>query len=352
MNQALPLLIRAEASPEIGTGHVMRCLALAQDWNAHHGNVLFAIGTIPERLEGRLKSERTSVARIASAPGSEEDAAELIAKAQELGVARIVMDGYHFGARYQQAIKGAGIKALFIDDYGHAEFYFADLILNQNLYANEGMYPRRDMSTQLLLGTHYALLRREFLPWRKWSRSIPPMARHILVTLGGSDPHNTTCKVIGSLCALRVPDLEVKILLGPANRHHESVRQSAEQVPGRFEILTTEVDMAGIMAWADLAISAAGSTCWEIAFMGLPTVTVEVAENQIRIAQSLAKAGISSDAGWHSELETSSLKETIGRLIASADEREGMSHRGRAIVDGLGARRVSQSLVDEGLGVY
>jgi UDP-2,4-diacetamido-2,4,6-trideoxy-beta-L-altropyranose hydrolase len=324
----------------------MRCLALAQDWNKQHGKAVFAIGTIPQRLDRRLKSERMSVARIASAPGTEEDAAELIAKARELGVTRVAMDGYHFGARYQQAIKEAGIKALFIDDYGHAEFYFADLILNQNLYADEGMYRRRNMTTQLLLGTHYALLRREFLSWSKWSRSIPPMARRLLVTLGGSDPHNTTCKVIRSLCALKVPELEVKILLGPANRHHEAVRQTVGQAPGRFEILTTEVDMAGIMAWADLAISAAGTTCWEIAFMGLPTVTVELAENQRRIAQSLAEAGISSDAGWHSDLDTGHLTETIVRLVASADERGGMSRRGRAIVDGLGARRVSQSLMD------
>jgi len=329
----------------------MRCLALAQDWNTQRGNAVFAVGSIPEGLDRRLRSEGMSVTEIASPLGTEEDAAELIAAARQLGAERIVLDGYHFGARYQQTVKEADLRALFIDDYGHAEYYFTDLILNQNLYADEGMYRRRNLTTQLLLGTRYALLRREFLSWSNWSRPTPAVARRLLVTLGGSDPHNTTCKVIRSLWDVNVPDLEVKILLGPANRHQEAVRQASGQAPWRFEILTPQVDMAGMMAWADLAITAAGTTCWEMAFMGLPTVTVELAENQRRIAQSLAEAGISFNAGWHSDLDLGHLTETIARLVTSADERAELSRRGRAIVDGFGARRVAQILVGADAGV-
>jgi UDP-2,4-diacetamido-2,4,6-trideoxy-beta-L-altropyranose hydrolase len=323
----------------------MRCLALAQDWSQQSGKTVFAVGSIPEILDNRLKSEGMSITKIASAAGTSEDAAELVATARDLGVTRVALDGYQFGSKYQQAIKDGGLRTLFIDDYGHAEWYFADLILNQNLYADESMYNRRNKTTQLLLGTRYALLRREFLSWSAWSRCIPALARRLLVTLGGSDSSNTTSKVIRSLHDLKVPDLEVRILLGPANRHHEAVRQAVGQRPERFQILTAEADMPRMMAWADLAISAAGSTCWELAFMGLPTVTVELAENQRPIAKSLADAGISTAAGWYSDLDAGRLTETIARLVTSAAERGEMSRRGRAIVDGHGARRASQSLM-------
>ena len=323
----------------------MRCLALAQCWNTQRGKTVFAASRIPEGLDGRLKSEGISVTEIASSPGTQEDAADLIAAARQVGAKHVVLDGYHFGARYQQAIKETDLRVLLIDDYGHAECYFADLILNQNLYADEGMYRRRNFTTQLLLRTRYALLRREFLSWNNWSRSIPTVARRLLVTLGGSDPYNTTCQVVRSLCDVEVPDLKVKILIGLANRHHKAVRQATEQVPGRFEILTSLADMAGVMAWADLAITAAGTTCLELAFMGLPSVTVELADNQRRIAERLAEAGISFNAGWHSDLDTGQLTEVIARLVRSADERAEMSRRGRAIVDGFGARRVAQILM-------
>ena len=345
MNQASPLLIRADASLEIGTGHVMRCLALAHYWNQQCGKAVFAIGSIPELLNRRLNSEGIFATKIASPSGTAEDAAELIATARELAATRVAMDGYQFGAQYQQAIKDAGLKTLFIDDYGHAEWYFADLILNQNLYADEAMYSRRNKTSQLLLGTRYALLRPEFLAWSTWSRRIPAVARRLLVTLGGSDSSNTTSKVIRSLLDLNVTDLEVRILLGPANRHHEAVRQAVGQQPERFQIFAAEADMPGMMAWADLAISAAGSTCWELAFMGLPAVTIVLAENQRPIAKSLADAGISTAAGWHLNLDAGCLTETIARLVASADERGEMSLRGRAIVDGHGARRVAKSLM-------
>ena len=135
----------------------MRCLALAQNWNQQCGNAVFAIGSIPELLSKRLNSEGISTTEFASASGTPEDAAELIATARELGVTRVAMDGYQFGAQYQQAIKDAGLKSLFIDDYGHAEWYFADLILNQNLYADEGMYRRRNKAFRCCWGldTHY-----------------------------------------------------------------------------------------------------------------------------------------------------------------------------------------------------
>ncbi len=167
-----PLLIRADASPRRGTGHVMRGLALGQAWQKT-GLVLFAVSQCTPALEERLRGEGFEVRRSAVEPGSQADAQVTAALALQLGAAWVVVDGYQFGADYQRVIKSAGLRLLFLDDYGHADHYHANLVLNQNLGADAGLYARREPYTRLLLGVRYALLRREFLLYRDWQRAIP-----------------------------------------------------------------------------------------------------------------------------------------------------------------------------------
>src|SRR5215216_4793334 len=161
-----PLLIRADASAQIGTGHIMRCLALAQAWQAQGGAVTFAtMKTLPDALQTRLQNEHIVLHLLDTKPGSADDAAQTAALAASLGAA-VVVDGYHFGGDYQYTLKSAGLKLLFIDDNVHADHYYADFVLNQNIYANEAMYANREPRTILLLGPRYVLLRLEFWRWR------------------------------------------------------------------------------------------------------------------------------------------------------------------------------------------
>jgi UDP-2,4-diacetamido-2,4,6-trideoxy-beta-L-altropyranose hydrolase len=213
------LVIRADAGTEIGTGHVMRCLALAQGWQDAGGHAIFAMATEVPNLEGRLKSEGVEVVHLAVKPGSSDDAIATGNLAREIGAAWVVVDGYRFTADYQRRIKDSEMRLLFVDDYGHTDRYYADVVLNQNRHAHEGLYVKREPHTRLLLGTHYALLRREFLRWQGWQREIPPVARRMLVTMGGGDPDNVTLKVILALNQMDLPELEVNVVVGqPAQR--------------------------------------------------------------------------------------------------------------------------------------
>lgn len=214
------LVIRADASPRIGTGHVMRCLALAQDWLADGGRVLCVCASLPEALERLLRIEGCDVTRIECEPGSADDATETLVALHrwiadsngtsnlrrptpELGGPTagfwLVADGYHFGSDYQRETKEKGWRLLIMDDYGHASHYHADFVLNQNLHARAGLYARREPGTQLLLGPKFALLRRQFKPWRDWRREVPTVARKVLVTLGGADPDSVTGDVADAL---------------------------------------------------------------------------------------------------------------------------------------------------------
>ena len=337
------LLLRADASTAIGAGHVMRCLALAQAWQEAGGAACFAAVELPDGLAARLAAERIALRRLHAAPGSRADAEQTAALARELGATWVVEDGYPFDADYQRNIKDAGLRLVAIDDYGHAGRYVADLVLNQNIYAAESLYPNRAPDTRLLLGTRYALLRREFSPWQAWQRTIAPIGRKILVTLGGSDPGNVTATVLEALLGVDLADLETIVVVGAGNPHLATLEARLQGRPG-FQLQYHVSDMPALMAWADIAISASGSTCWELAFLGLPSLLVVLADNQAPIADRLDACGAAINLGWHASLTSGAIAGAVTQLASAPERRAHLAGQMRALVDGRGATRVLRAM--------
>lgn len=340
------LLIRADANVHMGTGHVMRCLALAQTWREWAGRVTFVMSESPPDLTKRIQNEGMSVVELDEEPGSLKDAAVIADLTIELGARAVVVDGYHFGFDYQESIKQSGSILLVIDDSGHAGRYVADLVLNQNISVRDDFYPDRDKQTHLFLGTRYALLRREFRPWRGWNRVVPDKASSILVTLGGSDPYNLTLKALQALEKVDVDGLEVSVAVGSGNPHYEELQTAAARSSFPVDLGRAKMDMPQLMVWADLAIAAGGSTCWELAFMGLPSVIMVSAENQRSNAQNLEELGVACNLGWHASLTPTKIADTISSIMNAAEQRKKMSQSGKRLVDGMGAERVSLALMD------
>jgi UDP-2,4-diacetamido-2,4,6-trideoxy-beta-L-altropyranose hydrolase len=322
----------------------MRCLALAQSWQELGGHCAFAIAQATPPLSARLIGEGMAVIDLRATPGSLEDAARTVELAVEIGASWIVVDGYHFSQSYQQRVRQAGFCLLLIDDMGFGNRYFADAILNQNIYAEPQLYAHAEPTTHLLLGTKYALLRREFLVWQKWQRKNPRVACKLLVTMGGSDPGNATRLVIQALNALGRSDLETRVVLGPANRNPDVIHGPETAGTNGLQIVNDVPNMAELMAWADLAVSAAGTTCWELAFFGLPAIVITLAENQVGIAAGLDAAGVAQNMGSQANLSSDRLADRLSILLDDFGRRQRMSLRGRELVDGLGARRVIASM--------
>lgn len=330
------LLIRVDASPRIGTGHVMRCLALAQAWRRTGGSAIFASAENTPALATRIAAGGFQHVRLSVTPGTKEDAAETVALARSQSASWVVADGYVFGLTYQCVIKSAGLRLLIVDDYGHAGEYAADLVLNQNLNAEATLYARRATHTRLLLGTRYALLREEFLRWRDWKREIPAIARKVLVTLGGSDPDNVTSKVIQALAGFT--DLETVVVVGGSNPHLENLKTEILNTKSEIRLVVDAIDMPELMAWADVALAAGGTTSWELAFMGLPSLVLVLAANQRGNAAALSAA----NAG---RLTTSEkLAADLEALLINDGRRRTLSQRGRQLVDGCGRSRVATCL--------
>jgi UDP-2,4-diacetamido-2,4,6-trideoxy-beta-L-altropyranose hydrolase len=334
------LLIRADASVATGTGHVMRCLALAQAWQDAGGQAAFATAESTEALRTKVAAEGCELFSLSSSPGGSRDAQETTECAKKVGSQWIVVDGYPFDADYQFALKSAGFKVLFIDDYGHAKRYAADLVLNQNVSASAELYEKREANTRLLLGPRYALLRREFNRWREWERSVTPACRHLLVMMGGSDPENISARVIEALALSKLVQLETTLVVGGSNLRFADLQRSAVQSGVKVEFRMDVSNIGELMADADIAVSAAGTTCWEICLLGLPALLVDVADNQTKVAEELHRRGCAIHVG-NREVVADKLAEGLRTLVGSEELRRTLSKNSRELVDGRGATRVA-----------
>lgn len=332
------LLIRADGSARIGSGHVMRCLAVAQGWQRSGGRAVFVQAESTPSLENRLRASGMEVLHLDVARGSTQDAEQTAGLALERDAAWVVADGYCFGAGWQRAIKDAGLRLLLWDDYGHAEYYSADLVLNQNFHATAEMYSRREPYTRLLLGPRYAQIRGEFIEWRGWKREIPAVARKVLVTMGGADPDNVTGKVVQALASL--PNVEAVVVAGGNNPNIEALRSAAAPLSSSVRLVVDAQNMPELMAWADIAVSAGGSTCLELAFMGLPSMVIALNDEQLEIAVALNRSGVGVNLGEYRKLGVERLATALESILNDLALREQMNERGRQLVDGMGAYRV------------
>jgi UDP-2,4-diacetamido-2,4,6-trideoxy-beta-L-altropyranose hydrolase len=334
----------------------MRCLALAQAFHRHDVDVTFVMSFPSKTVIKRLTSEGMNVIPTTFRRGSKADAESVIELCRTTGVAGLILDGYTFDASYQKYLRDAGLSFLYIDDLGYGSHYYADFIVNQNLHAHQDMYRNREPETVLLLGTRYTLLRSEFIRLNDKNGNTPAIATNVLVTLGGSDSDNVTLKVIRALNTIRNTPLSVKIVAGMSNPHIESLRNALDPTASTIdgfpstgihimEILKNADDMPRLMIWADIAVSAGGSTCWELAYMGLPSLLIVLADNQIPIADSLQKKGFMRNLGWHSDLTDGDMARELSHLIGSQSERHRMSLRGRQLIDGNGADRVADAVI-------
>ncbi|MBE9138810.1 UDP-2,4-diacetamido-2,4,6-trideoxy-beta-L-altropyranose hydrolase [Nodosilinea sp. LEGE 07088] len=338
------LLIRADASTQIGTGHVMRCLALAQACLAEGGQTHFLMGREGANLAQRILNEGAQVSYSSAQGGSEADAQQAIALAKTLQTDWVVVDGYHFGAEYQKWLKDVGLKVIAFDDYGHASHYWADVVLNQNITAEEGLYSSREPYTKLLLGTRYVLLRKEFWPWRNWQRQIPPVASKVLVTLGGSDPDNVTLTVMQALQKSEIQGLEAAVVVGGSNPHYGELAQTVEGWEGSITLRQNVTNMPELMAWADVAITAGGSTCWETAFMGLPSLVIVIAANQRESALKLRDLRLSTTLEIAQPSPGELVKSVRDLVYLPPETCRDLSDRLRKLVDGYGSSHVCGTL--------
>lgn len=345
------LIIRTDSTSRIGTGHIMRCIALGQAWKRKLGSVLFVSHCKNKELKRRILKEGFGFVSVEQPHPDPADLKQILGLLQDVPSSDrkswLVLDGYHFGPDYQRSVRKGEHRLLVIDDYNHLPRYHADILLNQNIRANRFQYAC-DLGTVLLLGTEYALLRREFLAWKDHKCNVPSVSRKVLVTLGGMAPDNIMFKVANALNLIDIQDLEVNIVVGSGNFHLKKVEKESQRdrTNGHTFRIVRNGDMPKLMAWTEAAISAGGSTCWELSFMGVPFLVGVLTENQKDIADGLAEASAAVNCGWFNDLSTKRLLTCIEEMIFDRDTREQCIKNAKKLVDGKGGSRVVACMME------
>lgn len=339
------LIIRADAGSRMGSGHLMRCLALAEEWQSVGGKVEFISDCESKELRKRIleiSSRLTTLNHVHPHPADWEQTTPLVASDRDAWVA---LDGYHFDSSYQARIKEAGCRLLVIDDTAHLEHYYADLLVNPNIQSAELSY-QCEPHTRQMLGSRFALIRSEFYPWQGRRRGTRAVARRVLITMGGSDPHNQSLKALRALQHLDMDGLEAVVVIGPSNPYLPSLQAGAKQCRFPVRLVQNADHMAELMAWADVGIASASSTCWEFAFMGLPGVILVTAENQEGVARSLEEGTLAINLGWYHKVSEHTVSEALQKLMVDRIRRKVMSEEGRRAVNGTGVREIVAAMVE------
>jgi UDP-2,4-diacetamido-2,4,6-trideoxy-beta-L-altropyranose hydrolase len=333
------LLIRADADLAIGTGHVMRCLALAQTWQDSGGMVGFAVAELPDALLPRVNAEGISVSRVHASPGGLEDARETIAQARRMRADWVAIDGDRFGSGFLGTVRSSGVRVLLIDDFADRESFPADLIVNPNLDDDGEPYRKRGATVPLLMGPAYVLLRREFREGAE-KKEIRQTGKRILVTFGGSDPENLTPKIANAI-AIR-SDLDITVIVG-AGYDKDKADELRKLNASNLRVVFNPADMAQFMRDSDQAIIAAGGTLWELLSMGCAVSSYSRNIVQTRVVEALSHRGVVVDMGETSHFDPAKLALSVQELVDSRFARERMTNLGRTLVDGLGTIRVVEA---------
>ncbi len=339
------LVLRADATAAIGIGHLMRCIALAQAWSAKGNAVIFLSHCQNSFLIDRIRSEGFYFIPIAKSypdPDDLEFTLNFLSQCQSINATAnswLTIDGYHFDESYQRMVRDKGFKVLIVDDYHHLSQYCYDVILNQNIGAETLDYSCA-FEQGRLLGPRYVLLRKEFLNHSGYKDTTKETTRNVLITLGGADLENATTTVLKGLNCLRLPNMHVKLVIGPTNLNLAALESDLTGSPIDYEIVRSPNNMPGLMSWADMAISAAGSTCWELAYMGIPAAVLVLADNQEIIAKGLEKSHAALNLGRIEALTMERFEACIRPLMESKAKRLELIQNQRKLVDGSGAERV------------
>jgi len=337
------LLIRADANSEIGVGHVMRCLGLAQNWQKREGQVLFILNESNPAIQQRLAQENIKTLVLNLPSGSPEDAVQTARLIQQYQAKAILVDGYQFKEKWFQIIKKTSAKIALWTDFPQDNFLPVDLILNQNPHAQAAEYKKLSPQARILNGLNYLVLREEFLNNHRARKKREQGVKKILITMGGGDYSNDTLKILNALACLKLTDLEISVIVGYNNKNKEEIIQEAKHHPS-IQVISPQQDFASFTFDYDLAITGAGATLWELAYLGLPSLGLVVAENQVPLARLADQLGISINLGWNKDFTADNFNTHLKNLIDRPDLLKEMSQKGLDLIDGQGVIRVSDEI--------
>jgi UDP-2,4-diacetamido-2,4,6-trideoxy-beta-L-altropyranose hydrolase len=352
---------RVDASLKIGTGHVVRCLTLADELRRsgaecvflcrdHAGNLVsvlrqqgHAVSAMPVGLEDHIPQRGDTELPTAARVAVEQDAKFALETLAPWNPDWLIVDHYGIDVDWEQMVRSSVRHLMVIDDLADRR-HDCDLLLDQNLVAKfetryEGLVPG---DCRLLLGPSFALLQPQYAELHTKIRERRDRVRRVLVYFGGADRNNLTGMVVDAFLALQPVGIELDVVINSTNPHAREIEARITGRPG-LTLHTDLPSLASLMEAADLAFGAGGATTWERCCLGLPSIVITLADNQVPIASELNRRGLIRWLGRQEEVSCAKVREALDAAL-----REGLSgawsESCRQVVDGRGTRRVADLL--------
>lgn len=357
----MKIAFRVDASMQIGTGHVMRCLTLADALVGDDTTIHFICRYLPSSLEKMLRDKGFDVSILSASEKSNEefplahsdwlgvpqevDSRATLALIQNQGYDWLIVDHYALDIRWEKTLRSAVKKVMVIDDLADRD-HDCDVLLDQNLYADQEIrYKYRVPShCRTLIGPRYALLRKEFAEYRKRITPRENKVTHILVFFGGVDANDFTTKTILALSQITEHKFLVDVVIGDQHPNKDGIETLCQRLGYFCHVQTNK--MAELMANADLSIGAGGGAVWERACLMLPTLSIPIAQHQVKQLVDVALTGATYT--FDAENYTSEkIRMHAELLMDNSSLRSLLSIRSSETVDGNGAYRVAKALRSE-----
>lgn len=339
------VLIRADSSLEIGAGHIARCSALAEAFNARGVRPTLLTRDLPGGSARPTRSlDVISIHDDATADGR---AAQIAREwlGSEGGPSLLIVDHYGLDAAWERQARIDKTRVLVIDDLANRQ-HACDVLVDQNVVGHPwsryaALVPPHCI---LLEGPNYAMLRPEFGTERQRLRLRDGKVDRCLVFFGGTDPMDLTTRTLDAIAELERPDVTFDVVVGMGNPRRELIASSAEAMRNVvFHVQTNR--MASLMAASDLSIGAGGTATWERCCVGLPSLVVITAENQRIVASEAAARGACVNLGDGSELTAPAIATALKGALAGRIDLKVMSAAASRVTDGNGASRVADAVL-------
>lgn len=336
------VVFRTQAGPEVGLGHLRRCLSLAAALQQLDVRCVFAVPEEPQALRcvSEVGCEVEALEHVT--PGGASDLQGTLRVVNRHGSTTVIVDSYQIGADYLHALRQAALVVVALDDLAAMAFP-GQLVINGGVHATDLSYRSASGDTTFLLGPHYALLAPAY-----WN-GLPPRphgvtVRHVLVTVGGADPHELMPKLLRMAESLP-GDFVVSAVVGPFFHHRQLVADVARQAQRTIRLVETPASLAGVLESVDLTVTAGGQTLYELACVGCPSVAIQTADNQAAQLEAFERLGVVRVAGRAADPSMfEAVIRNVTALIHDPEGRARMSAAGRRLIDGRGAQRVAQAI--------
>ncbi|SHH20848.1 UDP-2,4-diacetamido-2,4,6-trideoxy-beta-L-altropyranose hydrolase [Tepidibacter thalassicus] len=327
----MKIAIRADGGQKIGMGHIMRCMALAKELKNYDFDIVF-LTKKDEKVIEMIETNGFKYINISS-NSLEEELIEVESIVNEERVEIIITDSYWLSDNYLHKLRKL-VKLLISIDDNNLYKYPSHIVINGNVYAEDLKYKKIFDNTKFLLGGNYTLLREEF-------RNVSPVninkeVRNILITMGGVDINNYTPFILDSLKNL---DVKLNVIVGPGFKCIRELKCIANK-NNNVNLIYNPTNMKDIMVENDIAISAAGSTTYELAVLGIPTILIVQADNQIKIAEKMSELNGMVNLGWFEDIKGIQLLDSVNYLIKNYSLRKYFNNKLSKLISSFGVENI------------